>query len=57
MRTFTNILSLACLIAITYSCNPEELSTDNTYTTSQKKIYADDTGNDGEGEIEDRKGS
>lgn len=53
MRTFTNILSLACLIAITYSCTPEELSTDNTI--NQKEIRAD-KGND-EGEVEDRKGN
>ncbi|MCL6218818.1 hypothetical protein [Zunongwangia pacifica] len=55
MRTITNFLSLVCLIAITYSCEPEELPADNTI--NQEKIHADDTGNDDEGEVEDRNGN
>lgn len=53
MRTFTNILSLACLIAITYSCTPEELSTDNMI--NEKEVHAN-TGHDDE-YTEDRNGN
>ena len=53
MRTFTNILSLACLIAITYSCNPEELSTDNMIN---EKEFQSDTGVKDD-ELEDRNGN
>ena len=53
MRTLTHFLSLTCLMAITYSCEPEELPADNTI--NQKEIRADKGSDDAE--IEDRKGN